>query len=122
MATLLELLHDLEEKRLACVEVVWSEAAGFGELCVISLFFSIKAGFRHEDLLGVVKLVEVHVLPDQLCDQEMLTTLEAVPGKLVLPVKSALSPVPWVFHIVLVVHYLENCTSYLSAKLAQDAV
>ena len=60
----MELLHDLQEKRLASVEVVWLEAAGFGELCVISLFFCVKASFRHEDLLGVVKLVEVHVLPD----------------------------------------------------------
>lgn len=73
-------------------------------------------------MLRVVKAVEIKVLSDQFCDNEVLFGLEAVTCFLVLPVKRTLVFALRVLHVVLIVDDFEDAASDLSSELAQDAV
>jgi hypothetical protein len=86
------------------------------------LVLRIQVSFWHKDLFGVIETVEIHVFSDQLCYKLVLLGKKTFAGFFVLPVQLTLSFVLWIIHFVLVINDFEDTASYLSSKLAKDAI
>ena len=116
--TLLEILQNLKQKRLILRNLAGIKSSLSRKRLVCSWVMRVQVGFWHENLLWIIKFIEIQEFSYQLSQQQTIGWAAHASSIGVLPMQCTFSSGFWIFHLVLIVDDLEDRAADLRSELA----